>query len=79
MILGGGKNIQAPEFAHTDTVNRWTLQRLRYGAYLQQQPGKPILVTGGDPYGGKPEAGAMAESLKRDFHAKTIWVITLAA
>ena len=74
VILGGGKNIQAPEFAHTDTVNRWTLQRLRYGAYLQQQTGKPILVTGGAPYGGKPEADAMADSLKQDFHAKSILV-----
>lgn len=36
--------------------------------------GKPILVTGGAPFGGRPEADAMAEALKQDFHAKTIWV-----
>lgn len=74
VILGGGKNTNAPEYGGTDTINKATLERLRYGAYLQQQTGKPILVTGGSPYGGRPEADAMAESLKQDFHAKMIWV-----
>lgn len=73
VILGGGKNNQAPEFGNEDTINRWTLQRLRYGAYLQQQTGKPILVTGGAPFGGRPEANAMAETLTRDFNAKNVW------
>ena len=31
-------------------------------------------MTGGAPYGGRPEADAIAETLKQDFHAKTIWV-----
>lgn len=44
VILGGGKNNNAPEYGGIDTINRWTLERLRYGAYLQQQTGKPILV-----------------------------------
>lgn len=74
VILGGGKNHEAPEFGNEDTVNRWTLQRLRYGAYLQEQTGKPILVTGGGLFGERPEADAMEETLQRDFHAKTIWV-----
>ena len=74
VILGGGKNNEAPEFGNEDTVNRWTLQRLRYGAYLQQETGKPILVSGGAPYEGRPEADAMAETLERDFHAKNIWI-----
>lgn len=73
VILGGGKNNKAPEFGNEDTVNRWTLQRLRYGAYMQQQTGKPILVTGGGLFGERPEADAMAETLQRDFHAKDIW------
>ncbi len=74
VILGGGKNNNAPEYRGIDTINKATLERLRYGARLQQQTGKPILVTGGAPYGGRPEADAMAETLKQDFHAKTIWV-----
>ena len=74
VILGGGKNNEAPEFGNEDTVNRWTLQRLRYGVYLQQLTGKPLLVTGGAPFGGREEADAMAEALRRDFHAKNIWI-----
>ncbi len=74
VILGGGKNNEAPEFDNQDTVNRWTLQRVRYGAYLQQQTDKPILVTGGGLFGERPEADAMAETLTRDFHAKNIWI-----
>jgi len=74
VILGGGKNNNAPEYRGIDTINKWTLERVRYGARLQQQTSKPILVTGGAPYGGRPEADAMAETLKQDFHAKTIWV-----
>lgn len=73
VILGGGKNNEAPEFGNEDTVNRWTLQRLRYGAYLQEQTDKPILVTGGGLFGERPEADAMAETLQRDFHVKDIW------
>ena len=74
IILGGGKNNEAPEFGNEDTVNRWTLQRLRYGAYLQAQTGKPILVTGGGIFGDRSEADAMAETLQRDFHAKDILI-----
>ena len=74
VILGGGKNNNAPEYGGIDTVSKWTLERLRYGARLQQQTGKPILVTSGAPYGGRPEADTMAESLKQDFNAKTIWI-----
>jgi uncharacterized SAM-binding protein YcdF (DUF218 family) len=74
VILGGGKNNNAPEYGGIDTINKWTLERLRYGAHLQKQTGKPILVTGGAPYSGRPEADAMAETLKEDFHAITIWI-----
>lgn len=74
VVLGGRKNNQAPEYGNTDTVNQWSLERLRYAAYLQRLTGKPILVTGGAPFGGRPEADTMAESLKHDFNAKTIWI-----
>lgn len=74
VILGGGKNNNAPEYGGADTINKWTLERLRYGTHLQQKTGKPILVTGGAPYGGRPEADAMAEALRQDFHAKNIWI-----
>lgn len=74
VILGGGKNQHAPEFGDQDTVSRWTLERLRYGAYLQRQSHHPILVSGGAPFGGRPEAETMAESLEQAFHAKDILI-----
>lgn len=74
VILGAGKNNDAPEYGGIDTISKWTLERLRYGAHLQQLTNKPIIVTGGAPYGGRPEADAMAESLKQDFQANTVWV-----
>ncbi|MDE1942695.1 MAG: YdcF family protein [Betaproteobacteria bacterium] len=74
VILGGGQYPAAPEYGGRDTVNRWTLERLRYGARLQHQGGLPILVTGGAPYGGRPEAEAMKEALEEDFHGQVRWV-----
>ncbi|MDE2343171.1 MAG: YdcF family protein [Betaproteobacteria bacterium] len=74
VILGGGQYPQAPEYGGRNTVNRWTLERLRYGARLQHQSGLPILVTGGAPYGGRPEADAMKEVLEEDFHGQVRWL-----
>ena len=73
VILGGGMNYRAPEYGN-DTINRWTLERLRFGARLHAASGLPILVSGGAPFGGRPEAEAMQESLIKDFHAKVTWV-----
>ena len=74
VVLGGGKNNNAPEYGGIDTVSKSTLERLRYAVHLQRLTGKPILVTGGAPFGGRPEADTMAESLKQDFNAKAIWI-----
>ena len=51
VILGGGTYFHAPEYAGQDTISDATLIRLRYGAKLQRETGKPILVTGGKPLG----------------------------
>lgn len=72
VILSGGNNHDAPEYG-SDTVNRSTLERIRYGTYLQQQTGLPILVTGGAPFGGRPEAEVMQEAIERDFHGQVAW------
>ncbi len=74
VILGGGRNSNSPEYGGLDTINSLTLERLRYGVKLQQKTGKPILVSGGSSFGGRSVADAMAETLKQDFHAKTIWI-----
>ena len=72
VILGGGTYRNPPEYKQ-DTVNRWALERIRYGAYLQKQSGLPILVTGGSVFGERPEAQAMTEAVERDFGGKVRW------
>ena len=72
VVLGGGTYSAAPEYGD-DTVSRWTLERVRYGAYLQKHSGLPILVTGGAPFGGRPEGEAMKETIERDFHGRVQW------
>ena len=37
VILSGGRNVAAPEYDNNDTVSMLTLERVRYGAWLQRQ------------------------------------------
>jgi len=75
VILGGGTYFHAPEYAGQDTVNEATLLRLRYGARLQRETGKPILVTGGKPLGNQlSEAQQMRASLEQDFRVPVRWI-----
>jgi uncharacterized SAM-binding protein YcdF (DUF218 family) len=74
VILGGGSHFHAPEYAGQDTVSEQTLVRLRYGAKLQRESGKPILVTGGKPRGNPlSEAQQMREALEQDFRVTVLW------
>lgn len=73
VILGGGTYYGAPEYGG-DTVGRATLERLRYGARLARQSRLPLLVTGGAPLGGRPEAELMRYALEHDFGVKVRWV-----
>ena len=73
VILGGGTYFEAPEYGG-HTVNRYGLERIRYGAYLHRYTGKPILVTGGDLLGiGSSEAGQMKSVLENEFHVPVKW------
>lgn len=72
VILGGGRNSNAPEYGG-DTVNRYTLERLRYGARLARQTGLPVLVSGGAPTGDIPEATLMKTALEEDFGVRVKW------
>lgn len=68
VVLGAGSYRDPPEYEGADTVGRFTLERLRYAAWLHRRSGLPLLVTGGRTFPGTPaEAGAMALSLKDDF------------
>lgn len=73
VILGGGAYPDAPEY-DGDTVSGPTLERLRYGVHLQRSSGLPILVSGGAPFGGRPEGESMKEAIERDFGGRVRWV-----
>jgi uncharacterized SAM-binding protein YcdF (DUF218 family) len=74
VVLGGGKYYAAPEYGG-DTVNAYTLMRLRYGARLHRALDKPVLVTGGSPEGSATsEAWAMKTVLADEFGVPVAWV-----
>lgn len=75
VILGGGTYFHAPEYSGQDTVGEQTLLRLRYGARLQRETGKPVLVTGGKPLGNHlSEAQQMRAALEQDFRVPVRWM-----
>ncbi len=74
VCLGGGKRFGAIDLPGNETVNNVTLARLRYAARLHRQTGKPILVSGGAPAGGIPEAELMRQALNDDFRVEVRWV-----
>jgi uncharacterized SAM-binding protein YcdF (DUF218 family) len=75
VILAGGGNFTAPEYGGS-TVNRWTLQRIRYAVFLQKRANVPLLVTGGNPAPGRPEAEIMQELIEGELQGKLQWLET---
>ncbi|MEW5769319.1 MAG: YdcF family protein [Pseudomonadota bacterium] len=74
VILGGGRNRGSIEYGG-DTVKHFTLERLRYGAFLARRLNKPILVTGGAPEGvGTPEGRIMRDVLEEEYRLPVRWV-----
>lgn len=73
VVLGGGSSANVLEFGG-DTVNARTLERLRYGAWLYRNTGRPVLVTGGAPEGGVPEGRLMRDVLEQEFRVPVAWV-----
>ena len=72
VILGGGVHYGAPEY-DGDTVTKFALQRLRYGAKLARESRLPVLVTGGVVYGGDAEAALMKRILEKEFGVPVRW------
>ncbi|MDX8398918.1 MAG: YdcF family protein [Gallionellaceae bacterium] len=73
VVLGGGAYLNAPEYGG-DTVNSASLLRLRYGAKLHRETGKPILITGGKPLGNATsEAELMKQVLEQEFNIPVRW------
>ncbi len=69
VILGGGLPRISPEMSGF-RPSMYTLERLRYGAWLNRKTGLPVLVSGG---GNRPEAAIMATSLMNDFGVEARW------
>ncbi|AOX99646.1 YdcF family protein [Jeongeupia sp. USM3] len=74
VCLGGGKRFGAYDEPGGEAVNNATLVRLRYCARLARQSGLPLLVSGGAPVGGVPEAMLMARVLNDEFGVPVRWV-----
>lgn len=72
VVLGAGRYEDAPEYG-SDTANALALERLRYAAQLQRRTGLPILVSGGAPGGGTPEARFMQAILEKEFGVPVRW------
>jgi uncharacterized SAM-binding protein YcdF (DUF218 family) len=76
VVLAGGRARGAVEWGG-ETVNAFTLARLRYGAYLARQTGLPVLLTGGlGDAEREPEAVLMQRVLQRDFGIAPRWIET---
>ena len=74
VILAGGTARGAAEWGG-DTVNLFTLQRVRYGAWLARQSRLPVLITGAAPRDGRPgEAAMMRDLLSQEFGVSPRWV-----
>lgn len=74
VVLGGGRNSHAIEYGG-ESINRLTLERLRYGVHLARQTGLPLLVSGGlGSHGRLPEARLMQRALIEDFAWPARWV-----
>jgi uncharacterized SAM-binding protein YcdF (DUF218 family) len=61
VIPGGGVRRNALEYGG-DTVGQFTLERVRYGAWIARRTGLPVLVSGGVVFGGTP-AQVMRQTL----------------
>lgn len=73
VIVGGGQRAYMPEYGRS-TPNRFTLERLRYGARVARSSGLPVLLAGGSPTGRRAEATAMGEVMREDFGIQPRWL-----
>ena len=74
VVLGGGRRTQAREYGG-DTLNSYSLERLRYAARLHRATGLPILATGGMPGGGSVAEGALMRRVStEELHTPIRWV-----
>ena len=74
VVLAGGRDSSAPEYGG-DTVSEYSLQRIRYGAWLKRRTNLPILLTGGRLKGETlSEAQLMQDVLQKEFNIEVNWL-----
>jgi len=74
VILAGGVARGAVDWGG-DTINLFTLQRVRYGAWLAKHTRLPLLITGAAPRDGRPgEAAMMRDVLHDEFGVAVRWI-----
>ena len=67
VVLAGGRYTAAKEFGD-DTVSSFTLERIRYAAWIVKRTGLPLIVSGGRVRDeDKSEAQLMREILQKEF------------
>jgi uncharacterized SAM-binding protein YcdF (DUF218 family) len=74
VVLGGGRRIDQAEYGG-DTLNSFSLERLRYAVVLHRTRGLPILVSGGKPDDGTlAEGRIMQQVLQSEYGISPAWV-----
>jgi uncharacterized SAM-binding protein YcdF (DUF218 family) len=75
VVLGGGARLRALEYGGRDELLTYSLERVRYAAYLHRKTGLPILVTGGRPFDrGSAEGQIMANVLQEEYGIPVKWI-----
>lgn len=73
VVLGAGINDDSPEFGRS-TESARGIQRLQYAAFLHEQTGLPVLVSGGFVDSKTvSEAAVMSQTLQNSFGVATVW------
>lgn len=75
VVLGGGRELLAPEIGMADLKPR-SLERLRYGVWLQRETGLPLAFSGGVGWGtsgGAAEAEIAERVAAREFGTTIRW------
>jgi len=85
VVLGAGVNSSAPEYWQpgapsygVDVADALSRERISYAAYLANETGKPVLLTGGSSWlpRFRSVAQAMKSTLERDFGLEPQWMET---
>lgn len=74
VILGGGLKDKEVEYGG-DTLGSYTIERVRYGAWLARRLGKPVLVSGGRVSDDmRTEGSVMRAALETEYGIPVRWV-----